>query len=61
MGQEMSDVLIYLVALAEVCEVDLPRAALDKLKLNAAKYPPGKEGDAKLKYCTSEDKTGNAQ
>ncbi len=55
LGQELSDVLIYLVRLAEQCEVDLPAAVLDKFKLNAAKYPPGKEGTSKLKYSGRED------
>lgn len=52
LGQELSDVLIYLVRLAEQCHVDLPAAVLDKFKLNAQKYPPGKAG---LKY------SGNGQ
>ncbi len=61
LGQEMSDVLLYLVRLAEQCEIDLPAAVLDKFKLNAAKYPPGKEGEARLKYSTQEGKkTDNA-
>ena len=45
--------LIYLVRLSEECGVDLPAAVLDKFKLNAEKYPLGKE--AELKYNTSED------
>ena len=38
-GEELSDVLVYLVRLAELCEVDLPNAVLRKLELNAKKYP----------------------
>lgn len=38
-GEEMSDVLIYLVDLAEQCQIDLPAAVRDKMKKNAAKYP----------------------
>jgi hypothetical protein len=53
LGQELSDVLIYLVRLSEQCHIDLPAAVLDKFKLNAKKYPPG---DAGLKYSTVEDK-----
>lgn len=53
MGQELSDVLIYLVRLAEQCHVDLPIAVLDKFKLNAVKYPPVPE-ESKLKYSTQE-------
>jgi dCTP diphosphatase len=36
-GQELSDVLLYLLRLADVCGVDLGRAALQKLADNAAK------------------------
>lgn len=37
--QEMADVLIYLVSLANCLEIDLLQAAEDKLAINAAKYP----------------------
>lgn len=37
LGQEMSDVLLYLVRLADKTGIDLPRAALNKMALNAAK------------------------
>jgi len=37
--QEMADVLIYLVSLANCLDVDLLKAAADKLAINAAKYP----------------------
>ena len=37
--QELSDVLLYLLRLADKAQIDLPQAALDKLSLNAAKYP----------------------
>jgi NTP pyrophosphatase (non-canonical NTP hydrolase) len=37
--QEMADVLIYLVSLANCLEIDLLRAAEDKLAINARKYP----------------------
>lgn len=40
--QEMADVLIYLVSLANCLEIDLLRAAEDKLAINAAKYPVDK-------------------
>lgn len=39
LGEEMSDVLIYLVQLAEVCQVDLVDAATAKLRAAEAKYP----------------------
>eukprot|EP00731_Ephydatia_muelleri_P023425 Em0015g1008a len=37
LGQELSDVLIYLIRLAERCHVDLPSAVLDKMVLNWTK------------------------
>lgn len=37
--EEMADVLIYLLRLADRLEVDLERAVQDKLRLNAEKYP----------------------
>lgn len=37
--QEMADVLLYLLRLADVLEVDLPQAARRKMALNARKYP----------------------
>ena len=37
--QEMADVLIYLVSLANCLDIDLLQAAEAKLAINAAKYP----------------------
>ncbi|KAF3785868.1 dCTP pyrophosphatase 1 [Nymphaea thermarum] len=39
LGEELSDVLLYLVQLADACEVDLGDAATKKLAKNAVKYP----------------------
>ena len=39
LGEELSDVLIYLIRLAERCHVDLPTAVLRKFELNTRKYP----------------------
>lgn len=38
-AEEMADVLIYLVGLADQCGVDLGSAALAKIHASAAKYP----------------------
>ncbi|KAL2531031.1 dCTP pyrophosphatase 1-like [Forsythia ovata] len=38
-GEELSDVLLYLVRLSDICSIDLAKAALRKLELNAIKYP----------------------
>ncbi len=48
--QEMADVLIYLVSLANVLEVDLLRAAEEKLAINARKYPVHKAKGSCAKY-----------
>lgn len=39
LGEELSDVLLYLVRLSDICGVDLGKAALRKVELNALKYP----------------------
>lgn len=39
LGEEMSDVLLYLVLLADVLGVDLPAAATAKLAAAQVKYP----------------------
>ncbi|KAJ6390145.1 hypothetical protein OIU77_024375 [Salix suchowensis] len=39
LGEELSDVLLYLVRLSDVCGVDLGKAAMRKLEVNAIKYP----------------------
>lgn len=38
-GEELADVLLYLVRLAEVTGVDLPAAARKKLQTNRDRYP----------------------
>ncbi|KAJ4847962.1 hypothetical protein Tsubulata_012176 [Turnera subulata] len=47
LGEELSDVLLYLVRLSDICGVDLGKAALRKVELNAIKYPVGSKGSAK--------------
>ncbi|XP_068607153.1 glutamyl-tRNA(Gln) amidotransferase subunit B, mitochondrial [Brachionichthys hirsutus] len=55
LAQELSDVLIYLVELAEKCRVDLPRAVLRKMALNRVKYPAGKVHGSAKKYTEYKD------
>ncbi|XP_069100480.1 dCTP pyrophosphatase 1 [Pleurodeles waltl] len=55
LSHELSDVLIYLVELAEKCHVDLPRAVLTKMALNAQKYPAGKVHGSAKKYTEYRD------
>ncbi|XP_052187035.1 uncharacterized protein LOC127797887 [Diospyros lotus] len=49
LGEELSDVLLYLVRLADICGIDLGAAALRKVELNALKYP------ARLSKSSSDD------
>ncbi|KAL7615459.1 hypothetical protein Lser_V15G06229 [Lactuca serriola] len=39
LGEELSDVLLYLIRLSDICGIDLGKAALRKLQVNAIKYP----------------------
>ena len=39
LGEELSDVMLYLIRLSDKCDIDLSRAILYKLKKNAEKYP----------------------
>lgn len=39
-SEEMADILLYLVRMADVMGVDLAQATQRKLALNAIKYPP---------------------
>ena len=48
--EEMADVLLYLVRLADRLDVDLLEAATDKMKLNARKYPVDKTRGSSRKY-----------
>ena len=47
---EMADVLIYLLRLADKLDVDLLRAAHDKLALNEQKYPADRVRGSSRKY-----------
>lgn len=50
LGEELSDVLIYLVRLADRCKIDLSQAVLEKLKQNELKYPVDKAYGSSKKY-----------
>ncbi|KAI3984861.1 hypothetical protein MKX01_039478 [Papaver californicum] len=40
LGEELSDVLLYLIRLADMCGIDLGVDAAKKLVKNGIKYPP---------------------
>jgi dCTP diphosphatase len=48
--QELADVLLYLIRLADKLEIDLADAAREKIKLNAEKYPAEKVRGSSKKY-----------
>mmetsp|Transcript_9384 Transcript_9384/g.35132 ORF Transcript_9384/g.35132 Transcript_9384/m.35132 type:complete len:259 (-) Transcript_9384:67-843(-) len=50
LGEELSDVLLYLVRLADRCDIDLPAAVLRKMEKNKAKYPASKVRGSSRKY-----------
>jgi len=50
LAQELSDVLVYLVRLAEKCHVDLPKEVVAKIALNGKKYPADLVKETSKKY-----------
>lgn len=48
--EELADVLLYLVRLADKLEVDLAAAAFEKIAINARKYPVEKARGNSKKY-----------
>lgn len=60
LGEELSDVLLYLIRLSQQCGVDLASAALAKMERNAAKYPADKCRGSSDKYTKYIATTGDA-
>jgi dCTP diphosphatase len=50
LGEEIADVLFYLIRLAEKAGVDLDKAVLTKIVSNAVKYPVEKSRGVNTKY-----------
>lgn len=48
--EELADVLLYLIRLADRLDIDLAAAARDKIALNARKYPAEKSRGSARKY-----------
>jgi NTP pyrophosphatase (non-canonical NTP hydrolase) len=48
--EELADVLLYLVRLADKLDVELITAAADKIRINAIKYPVEKSRGSHKKY-----------
>jgi len=49
-ADELADVLLYLIRLADVLDIDLVPAARRKLRVNARKYPVAKARGRSTKY-----------
>ena len=49
-AHELADTFVYLLRIAEVLEIDLIRAANEKINLNAKKYPVDKAKGSNAKY-----------
>lgn len=50
LGEELADVLLYLVRLADKCAIDLPAAAQRKISRNGVKYPAALARGSAKKY-----------
>jgi dCTP diphosphatase len=48
--EELADVLLYLIRLADKLDIDLAVAAAEKLEINATKYPVHKARGSSKKY-----------
>ncbi len=46
LGEEIADVMLYLLQIADHCGVDVTAAVERKLALNAQKYPPAQQAQA---------------
>ncbi|KAM0918795.1 hypothetical protein ACQ4PT_008637 [Festuca glaucescens] len=61
LGEELADVLLYLVRLSDMCGIDLGKAALRKMEINARKYPVGQcKGSSKKHTYYSSDSNAPA-
>lgn len=49
-GEELADVLLYLIRLADKLDIDLATAAAAKISVNASKYPAQKSRGSNKKY-----------
>lgn len=54
-ANELADTFVYLLRLAEVTDIDLIKAANDKIALNAIKYPVDKAKGSNAKYTVYQE------
>lgn len=48
--EEIADIMIYLIRLADILNINLEQAILDKISLNEKKYPEDLSKDNAIKY-----------
>lgn len=60
LGEELSDVLLYLIRLSDRCGIDLPSAAIAKMAKNAKKYPADAARGSSAKYTAYEGGASSA-
>jgi NTP pyrophosphatase (non-canonical NTP hydrolase) len=48
--EELADIFVFLLYLSEACGIDLSEAIINKIKLNAKKYPVEKSYNSHKKY-----------
>lgn len=48
--QELADIFIYLVRLADKLDIDIPQAVDDKIHINEVRYPPDQVRSKAKKY-----------
>ena len=53
--QEVADILNYLIRFADIAGIDLESAALEKIRLNAEKYPVDVSRGNAVKYSRREE------
>jgi len=53
--QELADIQIYLIRLADKLHIDLEQAVTRKIELNEQKYPPEKSRGSAAKYAEFDD------
>ena len=53
-GEELADVLLYLIRLADKCDIDLMNAAEQKIQKNRLRYPANQVRGSSKKYSDYE-------
>ncbi len=48
--QEVADVMLYLLRFADIAKIDIEKACMNKIKINAKKYPVEKSKGRSTKY-----------